>query len=250
MTITKRNTKGSALTYNEMDENIRDLFEDTTLDRVAGNGATTTTPVNLSRINFPAHTTDYAYIKTDVNGTSTSFDFHLGDDDGDAFRWRVAHWDDGVAGSVDYMKLKVDTDITARDKAVLTVDGRVTADYMAASHTSVVETGSGASPFTSTQTLYGKRVIWNRTTDQEYMMPNPTAVDIGKSIIILNASTSTTAVLKFDFGSVTTTRFADVNGLTALTGDKEVSILAGGVVEVLVIGAGDIVLFGSNLTAL
>ena len=170
MTITKRNTKGSALTYAEMDENIRDLFEDTTLERVIANGNTATSSASFADIR--------------------------------------------------------------------------------ANHTSVVETGSGANPFTDIASLYGKRVIWNRTTDQEYVMPNPTAVDIGKSIIILNASTSTTAVLKFDFGSVTTTRFADVNGLTALTGDKEVSILAGGVVEVLVIGAGDIVLFGSNLTAL
>lgn len=38
MTIVKRGTKGSALTYAEMDENIRDLHEDTDLDRVLGNG--------------------------------------------------------------------------------------------------------------------------------------------------------------------------------------------------------------------
>ena len=41
MTIVKRATKGSALTYNEMDENIRDLDEDTTLDKVILNGNTT-----------------------------------------------------------------------------------------------------------------------------------------------------------------------------------------------------------------
>lgn len=40
MTITKRGDKGSALTYNEMDENIRDLFEDTDLNRVITNGNT------------------------------------------------------------------------------------------------------------------------------------------------------------------------------------------------------------------
>jgi hypothetical protein len=38
MTITKRGTKGSALTYAEMDENIRDLYEDTDLERVLDNG--------------------------------------------------------------------------------------------------------------------------------------------------------------------------------------------------------------------
>lgn len=38
MTIVKRATKGSALTYSEMDENIRDLYEDTTLLRALTNG--------------------------------------------------------------------------------------------------------------------------------------------------------------------------------------------------------------------
>ena len=38
MTITKRTTKGSALTYAELDENFRDLDSDMTLDRVLRNG--------------------------------------------------------------------------------------------------------------------------------------------------------------------------------------------------------------------
>lgn len=42
MTIVKRATKGTALTYAEMDENIRDLYEDTDIDRVLANGNTTT----------------------------------------------------------------------------------------------------------------------------------------------------------------------------------------------------------------
>ena len=42
MTIIKRGDKGSALTYEEMDENIRDLYEDTDIDRVLTNGNTTT----------------------------------------------------------------------------------------------------------------------------------------------------------------------------------------------------------------
>ena len=42
MTIVKRGTKGTALTYAEMDENIRDLYEDTDIDRVLLNGNTTT----------------------------------------------------------------------------------------------------------------------------------------------------------------------------------------------------------------
>jgi len=39
MTITKRATKGSALTYNEMDESLRDLYEDTGIHRVLTNGS-------------------------------------------------------------------------------------------------------------------------------------------------------------------------------------------------------------------
>ena len=50
MTIVKRTTKGSALTYAEMDENIRDLHEDTTLDRVTGNGSTTTNNVSVGEL--------------------------------------------------------------------------------------------------------------------------------------------------------------------------------------------------------
>ena len=48
MTITKRTTKGTALTYSEMDENIRDLLEDTTIDRVLDNGNTTTKNLTLN----------------------------------------------------------------------------------------------------------------------------------------------------------------------------------------------------------
>jgi hypothetical protein len=52
MTITKRSTKGSALTYAEMDENLRDLDEDMTIDRVLGNGNTTTKDITVNKINY------------------------------------------------------------------------------------------------------------------------------------------------------------------------------------------------------
>jgi len=51
MTIVKRNIKGTALTYDEMDENIRDLYQDTTIDRVLGNGNTTTKNLNVNTLN-------------------------------------------------------------------------------------------------------------------------------------------------------------------------------------------------------
>ena len=48
MTITKRTDKGSALTFAEMDENIRDLREDTDLTRVLTNGSNTTLDITTS----------------------------------------------------------------------------------------------------------------------------------------------------------------------------------------------------------
>jgi len=51
MTIVKRSTKGTALTYVEMDENIRDLYEDTTIDRVLENGNTTTRNLIVGSLN-------------------------------------------------------------------------------------------------------------------------------------------------------------------------------------------------------
>ena len=50
MTITYRNNKGTALTYDEDDENIRDLYQDTTIDRVLGNGNTTTKSLTIGSI--------------------------------------------------------------------------------------------------------------------------------------------------------------------------------------------------------
>ena len=47
MTITKRSVKGSALTFAEMDENIRDLREDTNLNRVLLNGNTSNTVIQI-----------------------------------------------------------------------------------------------------------------------------------------------------------------------------------------------------------
>jgi len=54
MTITYRNIKGTALTYDEMDENIRDLRQDTTIDRVLENGNTTTKNISVGSINATA----------------------------------------------------------------------------------------------------------------------------------------------------------------------------------------------------
>lgn len=52
MTITKRTTKGSSLTYAELDENFRDLDEDMNIDRVLGNGNTTTKDITVNKINY------------------------------------------------------------------------------------------------------------------------------------------------------------------------------------------------------
>jgi len=50
MTIVYRTTKGSALTFAEMDGNIQDLYQNTTIDRVLGNGNTTTKSLTIGSI--------------------------------------------------------------------------------------------------------------------------------------------------------------------------------------------------------
>lgn len=81
MTIVKRGTKGSALTYAEMDENIRDLHEDTTINRVFGNGSgsgsdvqylTYTPPAEGNTVGFITVTdnTRIRFPTTDANGDS------------------------------------------------------------------------------------------------------------------------------------------------------------------------------------
>ena len=58
MTIKKRGTKGSALTYNEMDENLRDLYEDTDIDRVLSNGDTTTREAKIGGLKISSTLSD------------------------------------------------------------------------------------------------------------------------------------------------------------------------------------------------
>lgn len=70
MTITKRITKGSALTYEEMDENIRDLYEDTTIDRVLQNGNITTRSLTVGELNIGS-SGDISF--PTVDGTSGQF---------------------------------------------------------------------------------------------------------------------------------------------------------------------------------
>lgn len=72
MTITKRGTKGSALTYNEMDENIRDLYEDTTINRVLENGSGSGSDVQHLTYSAPSNGalnshTDPGYITINYN---------------------------------------------------------------------------------------------------------------------------------------------------------------------------------------
>ena len=58
MTIVKRGTKGSALTYAEMDENLRDLYEDTTIDRVLSNGDTSTREAKIGGLKIGSTLSD------------------------------------------------------------------------------------------------------------------------------------------------------------------------------------------------
>ncbi len=67
MTIVKRGTKGSALTYNEMDENIRDLYEDTTINRVLENDSGSGSDVQYLTWTPPAGAETYGFITVNHN---------------------------------------------------------------------------------------------------------------------------------------------------------------------------------------
>ena len=56
MTITYRQTKGSALLYGEVDENFRDLYEDTNLQRVLTNGNTSNLSMTVNSITLTSST--------------------------------------------------------------------------------------------------------------------------------------------------------------------------------------------------
>ncbi len=67
MTIVKRGTKGSALTYNEMDENIRDLYEDTTINRVLENDSGSGSDAQYLTWTPPAGEETYGFITVNHN---------------------------------------------------------------------------------------------------------------------------------------------------------------------------------------
>lgn len=68
MTITYRQTKGSALLYGEVDENFRDLYEDTDLQRVLTNGNTSTLGMTVNNIILTSSTTPATASSTGTAG--------------------------------------------------------------------------------------------------------------------------------------------------------------------------------------
>lgn len=90
MTITYRSTKGSALTYGEIDENFRDLLEDTDLQRVLTNGNTSNLGMTVANLNanvitsnnFTANVVyDYKGEVRSIPVKSNSTDYYLTADD-------------------------------------------------------------------------------------------------------------------------------------------------------------------------
>ena len=76
MTITYRNVKGTALTYDEMDGNIQDLYQNTTIDRVLGNGNTTTKSLTIGSITSTGNITTASLTTTgDISTTGTTINF-------------------------------------------------------------------------------------------------------------------------------------------------------------------------------
>jgi hypothetical protein len=72
MTITYRTIKGAALTYPEMDENLRDLRYDTTLQRVTTNGNTTNNILTVYGLTVTGNLLVTGNIVS--NSTTTSFE--------------------------------------------------------------------------------------------------------------------------------------------------------------------------------
>lgn len=59
-------------------------------------------------IHFKAHSDDSAYIKTNVDGSTTYLDFHISDDAGsDAFRWTAGLWDSNSGSQVTRHAMKL-----------------------------------------------------------------------------------------------------------------------------------------------
>ena len=76
---------------------------------------------------FNAYVDDFCSIETNIVGPATNLDFQLGDDDGDAFRFKFDHF--GAAGGyLDALKIKPDVNVVARDKFIVDVTGTVNAD--------------------------------------------------------------------------------------------------------------------------
>jgi hypothetical protein len=73
MTITLRSTKGTALTYSEMDENFRDLRFDTTLQRAATNGNTITGNISVTgKVIYPGAVLQVVHTTKTNSFTGTS----------------------------------------------------------------------------------------------------------------------------------------------------------------------------------
>lgn len=64
MTITYRLSKGVNLTYEEMDENFRDLHEDTTIDRVLENGNITNKTLTVGELTVTGNVSSDSVIGT------------------------------------------------------------------------------------------------------------------------------------------------------------------------------------------
>lgn len=78
---------------------------------------------------FNAFIDDFCSIETNIVGPATNLDFQLGDDDGDAFRFKFDHF--GAAGGyLDALKIKPDVNVVARDKFIVDVTGTVNAESL------------------------------------------------------------------------------------------------------------------------
>ncbi len=126
-------------------------------------GIDVTGTVTADEIIFPYYTDDFCSIETNINGTSTFLDFQLGDDNGDAFRFRFNHFL-SAGGYVDALKISPDSSVGTGDKFIVDVTGTVTADG--------VTVGSGNGQLDITADASNTYITQATTTGNVYLDAN------------------------------------------------------------------------------
>lgn len=179
-------------------------------------GIDVTGAVTADQIIFPSYLDDFCSIETNLNGTSTNLDFQLGDDDGDAFRFRFDHYIAG-GGYLDALKIKPDVNVVARDKFIVDVTGTVEADAFSGTGNTAItdfitDVSASNNDTTVPTTAAVKSYVDNNDGDTTYTGGTGLTLD-GTTFNVDAAQTQITSVGALDAGSITS-GFGDINNGT------------------------------------